>query len=231
MIRGVIYLTGLVTLTVVGLVAAFAFEVHKWPWKQYVESGRREVARKLDPAGPGASLPETGARGETQDLPRGPTPEERVRHQPRAPLCPGHVPSPTGPRRPGHVADPTGPRLPEASVRRVVRRHVVGRNETLYAIAQRYYGAGERWREIARANGIRKPSDLRVGRVIAIPCDAPPYEYRRPGGDGAVAYEDPTGAIWAPGLRLQFAPAVEARDMARDMRDGPASAERARGAR
>jgi hypothetical protein len=58
-IRGLVYLTGLVTLGLIGLVAAVAFRVDRWPWRNYAETGRQYLVDKLEDAtyteGPGAA--------------------------------------------------------------------------------------------------------------------------------------------------------------------------------
>ena len=188
MIRGIIYVTGLVTLTVIGLTAALVLQVHKWPWKDYIETGRREIVETLDPDTAGKGADDRRTPVVTEPRPRAP----RSREIPEVAGAPGAF----APRRPDEA-----PQTAHSARRPVVEaagplvcRHVVRKNETLYAMAQRYYGAGERWRTIARANGIVSPSDLRVGRVIVIPFETP-------------GYEDGTDAIRTPDLRLQFAPA------------------------
>ncbi len=51
------------------------------------------------------------------------------------------------------------------------RTHTVQRGETLYRIAERYYGSGEKWRDIHGANSglISSPQDLRPGMELRIP--------------------------------------------------------------
>lgn len=53
----------------------------------------------------------------------------------------------------------------------VTRRHVVTRGETLYSISKRYYGTGNRWREIYLANRsvMTSETDLKVGTPLVIP--------------------------------------------------------------
>jgi len=48
-------------------------------------------------------------------------------------------------------------------------RHKVGKGDTLYSLAETYYEDGKLWKLIARANNLRKPSDLREGMVVVIP--------------------------------------------------------------
>ncbi|MEZ5275664.1 MAG: LysM peptidoglycan-binding domain-containing protein [Opitutaceae bacterium] len=50
-------------------------------------------------------------------------------------------------------------------------RHVVARGDTLYSISKRYYGSGNRWREIYTANRsiMSSETDLKVGSELIIP--------------------------------------------------------------
>lgn len=47
--------------------------------------------------------------------------------------------------------------------------HTVSRGETLWALAERYYGNGFEWKQIAQANNISNARSLEVGTEIAIP--------------------------------------------------------------
>ncbi len=49
------------------------------------------------------------------------------------------------------------------------RIHALVVGETLYGLALRYYGAGDRWGEIADANGVADPRSLVPGTVLVIP--------------------------------------------------------------
>lgn len=49
------------------------------------------------------------------------------------------------------------------------RTHQVEVGDSLDRIAARYYGDSTQWREIAAANGVRDPLDLRPGSLLAIP--------------------------------------------------------------
>ncbi|RKX31053.1 MAG: hypothetical protein DRP71_14070 [Verrucomicrobia bacterium] len=50
-------------------------------------------------------------------------------------------------------------------------RHVVARGDTLYSIARRFYGNGNRWREIYNANRsvMSSETDLKIGTELVIP--------------------------------------------------------------
>lgn len=49
------------------------------------------------------------------------------------------------------------------------KTHTVRAGETLSEIAKAVYGKASRWKEIAKANGIRDPKKLRVGQELKIP--------------------------------------------------------------
>lgn len=47
--------------------------------------------------------------------------------------------------------------------------HVVARGDTIWSIALRYYGDGQRWRDIAAANGNVDPKKLAIGQRLILP--------------------------------------------------------------
>lgn len=49
------------------------------------------------------------------------------------------------------------------------RTHVVRQGETLRKIADRYYGDPSKWQRIARANKVKHPRNMPVGRKLTIP--------------------------------------------------------------
>lgn len=49
------------------------------------------------------------------------------------------------------------------------RRYTVRSGDTLFTIAQRFYGDGSKWPTVATANNITNPRTLRVGRELTIP--------------------------------------------------------------
>ena len=51
----------------------------------------------------------------------------------------------------------------------VEKSYVVRRGDTLSSIAAAVYRRADAWRELARANGITDPRDLRPGRVLTVP--------------------------------------------------------------
>lgn len=153
-IKGLVYLTGLVTIGLVACVVAVAHKVHKWPWGEYVRDGSEMIADKLDPR----------ERDSSRDGGRDGSGQRQVSHQ-----------DAEGARQWEGFASPVaGAGL---------ARHTVRRGDTLYALAKRYYDDPLFWRRIARANDIRTPSDMRAGRVIVIPR-ARPEGARTADGDG-----------------------------------------------
>jgi nucleoid-associated protein YgaU len=63
-------------------------------------------------------------------------------------------------RQTGLVKDTTGS-----------RKHTVAEGDTLYGLAERYYGDGERFIDLYQANRdvLKRPDRLEVGTVLAIP--------------------------------------------------------------
>ncbi len=83
-------------------------------------------------------------------------------------------PAPTGPA--GAVARPAPTGRPAAttaanSPATPSRRHVVTQGDTLYKIAQRYYGSGSKWPEILEANRdvLKNENAVRPGMELRIP--------------------------------------------------------------
>ncbi|MDR0958724.1 MAG: LysM peptidoglycan-binding domain-containing protein [Clostridiales bacterium] len=48
-------------------------------------------------------------------------------------------------------------------------RHTVGKGETLWKIAQDYYGNGNKYKDIMAANGITNENDVRAGDILILP--------------------------------------------------------------
>lgn len=74
----------------------------------------------------------------------------------------GHTPAPTFDPLPA----PLDPAPPPPTAR---TSHTVAAGDTLWNIAVRHYGDGQRWRDIAAANNITNPATLRVGQVLRLP--------------------------------------------------------------
>ncbi len=50
-----------------------------------------------------------------------------------------------------------------------VKTHTIRTGETLWSVAKKFYGNGQRWREIAAANDIADESKIPIGKVLRIP--------------------------------------------------------------
>ena len=51
-----------------------------------------------------------------------------------------------------------------------IRKHVLKAGDTLWRLSQKYYGDGEKWTELAKANKISRPKyQLKVGKTLKIP--------------------------------------------------------------
>src|SRR5882757_5926283 len=85
------------------------------------------------------------------------------------------------------------------------RSHTVVEGDTLWALAERYYGDGTRFPLIAAANGIADPNVINVGQVLAIPdVDLTPVHVPvfngRPPADfaGALPYASEIFGVYQP---------------------------------
>lgn len=65
------------------------------------------------------------------------------------------------------VAEPVAEEAPPAAPQ--PRTYTVEPGDTLWAIAERFYGDGNRYREIAGASGIENPDAIDVGQLLTIP--------------------------------------------------------------
>ena len=101
------------------------------------------------------------------------------------------------PERPPAPADAAADDAPVADARYTVRA-----GDSLGAIARRFTGDADRWRDIARANGIDDPAGIAVGTELTVPAallgDA--ASGTRPAGDGG----DRVGLIDALGLAQAY---------------------------
>ena len=51
----------------------------------------------------------------------------------------------------------------------MAQQYTVQEGDTLFKLAERFYGDGNRWEEIARANGNLDPRTLQIGQILQIP--------------------------------------------------------------
>lgn len=61
-------------------------------------------------------------------------------------------------------------KAPKAGAQPVPMFHLVGSGDTLIALATRYLGSADRWKDLAKANGISDPRALKVGQKLKIPA-------------------------------------------------------------
>ena len=80
------------------------------------------------------------------------------------------APAPVRPAPPASHATPAA--FAQASASQAGRTHAVAKGDTLYSLAQRYYGSRSKWRDIFAANRDRLASPgtpLRIGLTLRIP--------------------------------------------------------------
>jgi nucleoid-associated protein YgaU len=94
---------------------------------------------------------------------------------PPPPPVAGYPPAPaTLPPAPSPAVPPLEYVTPDSPVAAVPAtphgtRYQLQRGDTLWSIAVRHYGDGQRWVDIAKLNGISDPSKLAVGTIITLP--------------------------------------------------------------
>jgi nucleoid-associated protein YgaU len=71
-------------------------------------------------------------------------------------------------------AAPDSPRAADAHATEADLEYVVEEGDTLAEIAEEQLGSAEKWKLIARANGIDDPRTLRVGQKLTLPPSAAP---------------------------------------------------------
>lgn len=76
--------------------------------------------------------------------------------------APEAAPAPAPEPEPAPAPAPPAPPAPQT--------HTVGDGESLWVIAERYYGDGNQYQRIADANGIPNPDLINAGQVLTIPA-------------------------------------------------------------
>ena len=69
----------------------------------------------------------------------------------------------------GAAAEPVAESAPEPSPEPAARTYTVESGDTLWAIAERFYGDGGKYQMIADASGISNPDLIQPGQVLTIP--------------------------------------------------------------
>jgi nucleoid-associated protein YgaU len=89
---------------------------------------------------------------------------------------------------------------------------VVEKGETLWSIAEKYYGTGFAWEELAKANNLTTSSPIEVGQTLTIPAVTPKAVASATGPEGqilATATETPAAtATVAPSTMPSDAPSA-----------------------
>jgi len=62
-----------------------------------------------------------------------------------------------------------GSTIPGLTTEGTVKSHTVAKGETLWAIAEKYYGSGYNWVDVANANKLTDAGQIEAGQVLSIP--------------------------------------------------------------
>jgi nucleoid-associated protein YgaU len=82
----------------------------------------------------------------------------------------GSVPEPEVTTAPDEsVPAPAPPGEPEPAPEPAARTYTVEAGDTLWTIAERFYGDGARYQAIADASGISNPDLVQAGQILTIP--------------------------------------------------------------
>jgi 5'-nucleotidase len=122
------------------------------PFKPYTDGRITEVAAAAPEAAPSAA-PEPDAAA--------PEPEAAA-PEPQAAAKPAESEAAT-------TALEASP--PAAAAAEGPRKHVIARGDTLWDLADSFYGSGTEWRKISAANGDPAPRALEIGRELDIPAE------------------------------------------------------------
>ena len=122
------------------------------PFKPYTDGRITEVAAAAPEAAPSAA-PEPEAAA--------PEPEAAA-PEPEAAAKPAESEAAT-------TAPEASP--PAAAAAEGSRKHVIARGDTLWDLAESFYGSGTEWRKISAANGDPAPRALEIGRELDIPAE------------------------------------------------------------
>lgn len=135
-----------------------------------VKAGRSAVTVGGLDAGP-AATDTAAAPGLSFNVETIPTVRTRPVPPPARTTAPAPAPAPAPTRAAPTTTKPSTPAAPVAQPVAGNRRHTVQPGDTLFKIAQQYYGNRSRWRDIFAANrGVMKSeTDLKVGMQLRIP--------------------------------------------------------------
>ena len=88
------------------------------------------------------------------------------------PTSPDEEPVEVAPEPSGWDEAPTDPEPdPDPTLPAGARTYTIQKGDTLWSIAKRLYGDGQRWKDIVAMNPDLKPEAMRVGQVIKVPAN------------------------------------------------------------
>lgn len=110
-----------------------------------------------------ATIAMVGCKSETEPVAQVPPPTYSADPEPLPPVS-------INQGAPGPVAGPgTYEPEPLTPTQPATRTYTIAKGDTLWSIATREYGDGQKWKTIAQANPSVDPQKLRVGQQITLP--------------------------------------------------------------
>ena len=114
-----------------------------------------------------------GCKSETEPVSQVPPPNYSAQPEPLPPVSisqgspnandPSFAPRNDGPALGSYEPEPLPPAQP------VSRTYTIRKGDTLWSIATREYGSGQKWKTIAQANPSVDPKKLAIGQQITLP--------------------------------------------------------------
>ncbi|MBX2852466.1 MAG: LysM peptidoglycan-binding domain-containing protein [Phycisphaeraceae bacterium] len=116
-----------------------------------------------------AAVALVGCKSDTEPVSQVPAPNYATEPEPLPPVAINQGNPGTVDPVPGNVSGPGAYEPEPLPPQPVSRTYTIRKGDTLWSIAQREYGDGQKWRDISAANPSVDPKKLAVGQQITLP--------------------------------------------------------------